>query len=1116
MKRWWIVGVSLTVLMWLQPCLVQSQMTNWETWELSGVIWCGDPEVWIVDSSSVSMPVHRMHAASAGTQILWGCPTLSSEGGASSWRALTFWEQALHGSNANQSAVMWAAPPDTSATTSAEILALSHQSGWLDETGGFAAGSNGSADPLDTHAPLMAAWQLSEGCHTWAEPFAFTSLWDWEHDGLWKVNSWDDSGRSQAWVDTLTPLVNDRLPCLGLQVKHTSSNGDRWAFGWTPAEGSMDTLMLLGPEATSFELVSPHVLEGLLGHQDLDANLELDAALACDGVEEALPSLLPEHAQCDNVWQWQLPCSVSAGQSIVIEWHDVVDTLWRDGSGLLTRGHAAFTEIMADPTPAMHAPESTFLEVLNTSSLAFDPTALLLVDSEDTLSLEWVRRADCEVVIPGDHFIIADVAAPWADFTSAAVTRAVGWSGLRDEGESLQLLGPDLQVLEDLVFFDNWWGSASQDGQSLSCRSPSSCDDPANWWPDPWGASPGKATTLPFQSSSWNQPGVSLRRTPNETLTLQPVAPWDPRQVVSGTLTSATSTTSTSMVHAWNEEGKSLWTCPIPEGAIGPFQVTIYMPTSCVVNLELADIDTLWAGHRAPEMGDLVLTEILPSTHPVLQCEFVEWTNVSDDTLDWKGCPWEPGTCLVQASHSSDHVQTWMGPSWFRGHEDMLWEVLPHFSLTNDEGEVSIDDEWGNRLASVAYSQCGHTSSSGSNQGRSMECLPVPFLPAHSGPEAHLPAWRTCPTDCGMSPGHAEKWEPLSEEDDGPPQVSWGVLEGSWVMTVPNHAQAQWWAKEMWNPATVWTSFWHRGVLMMRADHGPSVQDMGPVSIQHPELSFPEVPWHNEASPYEAPHWNEVLLEPHEGHASFLEWKTLDDPIWSGQWHWSSHPNPNPEDFVPVSDVDWLLAPQGHPCFASCPNWVDAREPACLSANVPSLHGERVLTLKSHDQASSLDLALEEPSAWVLKDEGRSMARIPETDVWTSTPPPLWATPGKPNGPANHAATRVGFNRMLECTPSIQPGGDDAWDVALMTWTPPVGEDLYHLRYGVLDPMRNLPLQAFEAMWSTAPLQWTWKGTDDNNLLVNPGPYVAVVQWVQDATGLRGMDRCLVAVAPTR
>ena len=76
------------------------------------------------------------------------------------------------------------------------------------------------------------------------------------------------------------------------------------------------------------------------------------------------------------------------------------------------------------------------------------------------------------------------------------------------------------------------------------------------------------------------------------------------------------------------------------------------------------------------------------------------------------------------------------------------------------------------------------------------------------------------------------------------------------------------------------------------------------------------------------------------------------------------------------------------------------------------------------------------------------------------------------------------------------------------------GNDLYELNYGVVDPMRSVPLQSFEAMWSSAPLQWDWKGTDEHNLLVNPGPYLAVVEWVEHSTGRRGVDRCMVAVAP--
>lgn len=196
-----------------------------------------------------------------------GLSNLPPAEGDMSWRAWTFWEQDLNGSNANQSAVLWAAPPDSSATTSVEILALSHQAGWLDETGGFAAGTNGSTDPLTTHAPMMAEWEVAEGCQEWSEPFAFTGYWTWHDDGLWKVRSWDNNGRSQTWVDTLTTLDIHRLPCLGIEVKHTSSNGERWAFGWVPSDPSLDTLSPTDLATKTVELIAPDVLEGVLQHQ---------------------------------------------------------------------------------------------------------------------------------------------------------------------------------------------------------------------------------------------------------------------------------------------------------------------------------------------------------------------------------------------------------------------------------------------------------------------------------------------------------------------------------------------------------------------------------------------------------------------------------------------------------------------------------------------------------------------------------------------------------------------------------------------------------------------------------------------------------------------------------
>ena len=57
MKKWWLARGILTVWAGVQPVMVGAQVTDWETWELSGVIWCGHPAVWNVDSTSHEWPI---------------------------------------------------------------------------------------------------------------------------------------------------------------------------------------------------------------------------------------------------------------------------------------------------------------------------------------------------------------------------------------------------------------------------------------------------------------------------------------------------------------------------------------------------------------------------------------------------------------------------------------------------------------------------------------------------------------------------------------------------------------------------------------------------------------------------------------------------------------------------------------------------------------------------------------------------------------------------------------------------------------------------------------------------------------------------------------------------
>ena len=221
---------------WLaSPIPMWGQTQLFSTWEAGGVVWCGDSSFWSLPTGTEAMPIHQLQAPNAGSPILWGCPTVDAFAWEEApWHARVHWRQGLSGSNANNSTVFWAEAPSDNPAEASWILASSHQAGWLDDTGGVAAGENGNHDPLRCHAPGGVEWLTDNACHSWSDPFVFDANWTWEASGGWSVDAWDENLRSSRWLDTVAEPTLTKPPCIGIEIQHTSSNGFNWAFGWAP------------------------------------------------------------------------------------------------------------------------------------------------------------------------------------------------------------------------------------------------------------------------------------------------------------------------------------------------------------------------------------------------------------------------------------------------------------------------------------------------------------------------------------------------------------------------------------------------------------------------------------------------------------------------------------------------------------------------------------------------------------------------------------------------------------------------------------------------------------------------------------------------------------------
>ena len=309
-----------------------------------------------------------------------------------------------------------------------------------------------------------------------------------------------------------------------------------------------------------------------------------------------------------------------------------------------------------------------------------------------------------------------DDAEPWPlGDEQPIVVKAAGWSGLRDDGESVAIVGAQGE-LERVTFHEGWWDGTPQDGVSVSVVSPRSCDHRSTWKPDPEGASPGRLA-WPEQDTTHHREVTAplhLRLDDQAQLHLNPDLPWDTRttpnvHILNGSIQQAFQAFPNA------SGGWTLDNFRVKPGS--RLHLHVEEAAACRHPWRTLPVDTIWTAHRPAQSGDIRMSEILSEHHPVVDAEFVEWLNVSGDTLAWGDACWPPDHTLVQATLPKSHFASWIPADVLDG--PGLWDVQTDLRLTNSAGHVTLHRPDGVPVASSSYSDCGFSRPEDVGQGNS-------------------------------------------------------------------------------------------------------------------------------------------------------------------------------------------------------------------------------------------------------------------------------------------------------------------------------------------------------------------------------------------------------------
>ena len=985
------------------------------------------------------------------------------------------WRQDLSGSNNNKSRffISESEMSDTVGELPDNALVLS-------------IGENGSNDPITVSSTFSdLSTEITSGFFNFSEPFDLDlsvnlSTQDYIvelHAGQYN-EGWKIPVITQLNIASDSLLNNWQPRCFGFEVLCTSSNTD--AFSWGLHSLSTTEVAISEPQLLSHRAVDSTVVE-LVWSRPLSSQ---NPALTTSNTSPHMSFITLSSPLSDEVFKDIKLQTAEVDTVIQVIYTQLNSAKFRD---------LVITELFIDATPAIGFPEVEWFEILNRSDKYVDINRWSVIANSTASFSEpsdiIPRNGWNGILAPKERFLISTLAFDSCEFEPYPQLQAKvpGVTSLNDNGMTLTLLRPDGTSIDQIVYDRTWWQPYSIPARSTSKIVTGGCGLSSNWAPsfNITGANPWFAG----ENETSEPNGLMETLNVNAHLLTENIVAFSFSQDVDPLSEITVSSNDFSTYLLWEN---SSWivnlSTPLPLNESLDIQFEGARLCSCDTTFSFTLFD--WTPVAAPQWGDLKITGFL--TNPSTASGFNEWVNVlntSGHSIDLYNLQINSNRLTnppILAPNESFKISSFDTEQWS--------------SLAEKSGEIEI--KLGDLVLDlVEYSWCWHLDKEKAEGGYPLKRIGN-FEASNSGEN-----WTTDINDESLLEGS----EPMT-----PNTIVFGLLDGRLAWHAPFSMDSTVLLRENWSPQIDWafcgsgqncaialnplisyedsTSIFLHCNGWLRAERSALIEDKF-WSFQINEDSESIV------------YINELLSNPNIRGGEFIE-LAMRNPLESEGFPSAratthnlmiaSAESPTPNDFVRLSEIDWMFPESGILAFSECPSWIINRKPesVILELQTPSLqHGRELILAKVEDTITEIDRVK-------IKDlgEGVSQERVDDLGaVWVRGPSSQGgSSPGFKNFSTQlneeNFNVNLGELDIFPKTINLNSNSDNNWVQVSFELKDNIEEVEFMTSVSIynFNGEEIVKLAEREIVYKRGT--WGWEGYNETGVPVSPGTYLVVLE----------------------